>query len=388
MASRFWKLVSQVTLWHVAASICYYAIYAGTSLFSDAFSLSGFEVGLVITSLTLGYAIFLLPLGVATDRFGEHITLTLGLIGLSVGAFLVALAPTYGLLLVAVFVLGSAYGTATPGTNKAIFDNIEPERQHRAIGVKQIGPTIGSAVSSLLVTGLVGYLFWQAGFLVAAAVGVACALLFYLTYSGTSAAAATYPDFAKLLSNRTYLFLVTAGVCIGAGFYTTTGYTVLYVDEGIGAAVATGGIVLALLQVFSSVGKVLSGWLADTLPGTPRRRIGAILFVQVFLGGFVFFLVTLTETPLEATVVFSVLGFLVLGSTGVYYSCISTVVTDDEIGAASSAGQFAMTFGGLLAPPVFGFLIDTTGYAAAWSFLGALALLGSGFIALVVLTAK
>jgi MFS transporter, ACS family, hexuronate transporter len=385
MDTRFWKLVSQVTIWHIAASICYYAIYAGTSLFSDAFSLSGFEVGLVITSLTLGYAVFLLPLGVATDRYGEHVVLTVGLLGLAVGTLLVAAAPTYGTLLVAVFVLGSMYGTATPGTNKAIFDNIRAQRQHRAIGIKQIGPTIGSAVSALLVTGLVGVFFWQIGFLIAAAVGIVCALLFYLTYGGASQAAPTYPDFVGLLSNRSYLLLVTAGVFIGAGFYTTTGYTVLYVENSVGAAVATAGFVLALLQVFSSVGKVLAGWLADVLPGEPRTRIGVILFVQAFVGGLLFFLVTAVRTPLEAGVVFSVLGIFVLGSTGLYYSCISTVVADDEIGAASSAGQFAATSGGLLAPPVFGYLIDTVGYDAAWSFLGVLSLLAALFVAAVVL---
>ncbi|ADD07510.1 major facilitator superfamily transport protein (nonfunctional) (plasmid) [Natrialba magadii ATCC 43099] len=179
MATSFWRLVSQVTIWHIAASICYYAVYAGTPLFRDAFSLSGVSVGFVITALTLGYAIFLLPIGVVTDRFGEHRTLTIGLIGLAIGALLIAIAPTYGLLLGAAFVLGSMYGTATPGTNKAIFDNIQPERQHRAIGIKQIGPTIGSAISALLVTGLVGIFFWQIGFLVAAAIGFIAATLFY-----------------------------------------------------------------------------------------------------------------------------------------------------------------------------------------------------------------
>jgi MFS transporter, ACS family, hexuronate transporter len=388
MERRFWRLVSQVTIWHVAASICYYAIYAGTSLFRDAYSLSGFEVGLVITSLTLGYAIFLLPLGVATDRYGERATLTLGLLGLSFGTVLVALAPSYGVLLVAVFVLGSTYGVATPGTNKAIFDNVDAGRQHRAIGIKQIGPTIGSAVSALLVTGLVGLLFWQSGFLVAAAVGVVCAIVFYATYDGASTAAATYPDFRGLLQNRAYLLLVVAGACIGAGFYTTTGYTVLYVEESVGAAVAVGGGILALLQVFSSVGKIVAGWLADNLPGEPRTRIGVLLSVQALVGGGLFFVVTAVRTPLEAAVAFSALGLFVLGSTGVYYSCISTLVDDDEIGAASAAGQFAATTGGLLAPPVFGYLIDTVGYEAGWAFLGVLSVLAAGFVAAVLLESR
>lgn len=383
--ARFWRLVSQITLWHVAASICYYATYAGTPLFRDAFSLSGFAVGLVIASLTLGYAVFLLPLGVATDRFGEHRTLTVGLFGLAFGVVLVAVAPTYGLLLVAAFVLGSAYGTATPGTNKAIFDNIEPDRQHRAIGIKQVGPTAGSAISAVLVTGLVGAFFWQLGFLVAAGVGAIVAALFYVTYTGDSTPAATYPDFRGLLENRAYLLLAIAGAFIGAGVYTTTGYTVLYVEESVGAAIATGGLVLALLQVFGSVGKVLSGWLADVVPGEPRVAIGSILAIQTFVGGVLFFTIATTNSAFGAGVVFSALGLFAFGSTGLYYSCISTVVDDEDIGAASAAGQLTATVGGLVAPPVFGYLVDASGYDAGWTLLGVLSLLAAGIVAVVAL---
>lgn len=382
------RLVSQITIWHVAASICYYAVYAGTPFFRDTFSLSGTTVGFVITALTLGYAVFLLPIGVLTDRFGEHRTLTIGLVGLAVGAVLIAVAPTYGLLLVAAFLLGSMYGTATPGTNKAIFDNVEPAWQHRAIGIKQIGPTIGSAISAVLVTGLVGVAVWQTGFLVAAAVGVAVAAFFYLTYSGTSGAAATYPDFRGLATNRSYLLLTAAGICIGAGFYTTTGYTILYVEESVGATVATGGIVLAMVQVSSSVGKIVAGWFADTLPGNSRGTTLSILLVQTFGGGVLFFVVPVIETPFGAGIVFSVLGVFALGSTGLYYSCLSTVVANDEIGAASAAGQLAATVGGLFAPPVFGYLIDTVGYNAGWLFLGGLSFLATVIVAGVVVTSR
>ncbi|MFB6161677.1 MAG: MFS transporter [Haloferacaceae archaeon] len=388
MTSRFRRVVSLVTVWHVAASVCYYAVFAGTSFLRDAFSLSGVAVGLIVTSLTLGYATFLLPIGVATDRFGEHRTLPVGLVCLAAGVALVAVAPTYGLLLVAAFLLGSAYGTATPGTNKAVFDNVDPDRHHRAIGIKQIGPPAGSAISSVLVTGLAGVLVWQAGFFVAATVGVGVAVLFHLAYARGSTAAASYPDFRGLLSNRPYRRLVTAGACLGAGFYTTAGYTVLYVEESVGAAVAVGGVVLATLQVFSSVGRVVAGWLGDVLPGEPRTRVGALLTVQTGGGVALFLLVPLASTPVEALVVFSLLGAFALASIGLYYSLISVVVPADDIGSASAGGQFAATLGGLVAPPAFGYLVDTAGYGAAWPLLGGLSLVATVLVAAVTLASR
>jgi MFS family permease len=377
-----------VTGWHVAASLCYYAVFAGTPLLRDAFGLSPVSVGFVITSLSLGYATFLLPLGVATDRFGEHRTLSLGLLGLAVGVGLVAAAPSFPLVLVAAFLLGSLYGVATPGTNKAIFDNVDPSRQHRAIGIKQIGPTLGSAVSSLLVTGLVGVFFWQMGFLVAAAVGVVTASTFYVAYTGRGTAEASYPDFRGLLGNRSYLLLVTAGLCLGAVFYTTTGYTVLYVEESVGAAVAVGGLVLAALQVCSSVGRVVSGWLGDVLPGVPPVRVGSVLAAQALVGGGLFLLLPAANTTVGAGVAFALVGLFALGSIGLYYSLISIVVPEDSIGSASAGGQFAATFGGLVTPPVFGYLTETAGYGASWRLLGLLSLLAVVLVVVVVLVSR
>ncbi len=383
MKVRFWKIVSAVTIWHIAASICYYAIYAGTPLFRNAFDLSGVQIGFIITALSLGYATSLLPFGIATDRFGERRTLTLGLIGLAIGVFAVTVAPSYWLLLLAAFFIGSMYGSATPGTNKAIFDQIEPGRQHRAIGIKQIGPTIGSAIGAVLITGLAGLFFWQFGFLVAAGVSFAIAVAFFFIYRNSDRAEPNVPNFRGLLSNKPFIVLLLAGTCIGSAFYTTTGYTVLFIEESIGATVATGGLVLATLQIASSAGRIGAGTLADVLPGTPRVRTGGILIAQAIGGGLLFFVLPLTNTALVAGIAFVGIGVFILGSPGVYFSCISTLFPEEELGAASAVGQLAMTLSGLFAPPAFGYLIDVSGYAAAWGLLGGLSFTAGGLLLLV-----
>ncbi|MFC6825175.1 MFS transporter [Halopelagius fulvigenes] len=382
-----YRVVSLIFVWQLAASICYYAVFAATPFFRDQFGLSGAAVGLVVTSLTLGYAVFLLPLGALTDRFGEHRTLTVGLLGLSLGSIFVAQAWSYPALLVSAFLLGSLYGTAMPGTNKAIFDSTPPGRQNLAVGVKQVGVTAGSGASALLVTGIAGVLYWEVGFYAAAASGLAVAVAFWFVYRGSgSAEEASYPDFGRLLGNRPYRSLAAAGVCLGAGLFTTTGYTILYIDESVGASVAFGGIVLAALQVSGSAGRVVTGWLSDALPGEPRRRIGSILLVQSLASAALFVGVAFVEGTTLATAAFVILGFFVLGFTGVYYSCMATLVSADEMGGATGGGQLALTSGALFAPPAFGYLSDAVGYRWSWLMLAALALVGAGFVVRVILT--
>ncbi len=368
----YWRTVSLITLWQVSASICYYTVFAATPFFRDAFGLSRFEVGLVVTALTLGYAVFVLPLGAATDRYGEHRSLFLGLIGLAVGVLLVAGAPSYALLLSAVFVLGSAYGTAIPGTNKAVFDSIDPGLQNTAIGIKQVGVTAGSGISALLVTGLAATVSWRAGFLVASVLAVIVAIAFFVLYDGKGdGTSGTVPDFRQLASNTPYLALTAAGFFLGAALFTTTGYTILYIEESVGASVVFGGYVFALVQLFGSAGRVLTGWLADVLPGEPRLRITTILIGQTVTSAGLFVVVSVTDTPVASAIAFSALGFFVLGNTGIYYSCMATLVPADEMGGATAGGQLALITGALVAPPVFGRLADVFGYRASWLFLAA-----------------
>lgn len=382
MDRSYWRTVSLVSLWQVSASICYYTVFAATPFFRDAFGLSRFTVGFIVTALTLGYAVWLLPVGALVDRFGERRTLVIGLIGLSAGAATVAGAPTYALLLAAAFFLGSTYATAIPGTNKAVYDNIAAGRQNLAMGIKQVGVTAGSGISALLVTGLAGVLFWQAGFLIAAGVGLVVAVVFALFYRGAdNGGAAEYPDFRALSRNRPYRALVGAGFFLGAALFTTTGYTVLYVHEAIGASIAIGGVVLALVQLFGSAGRLVGGWLSDNLPGEPQVRIGAILIVQAVAGATLFVVVAATDSAWSAVVAFSALGFFVLGNTGVYYSYMATLVTTDEMGGATAGGQLALVVGSIVAPPAFGYLADTVGYRGSWWLLAAGAVVASGLLA-------
>jgi len=359
-------------VWQVSASLCYYTVFAATPFFRADFGLSRVSVGFVVTTLTLGYAVFLLPLGALTDRFGERTTLMIGLLGLSLSVALVASAPSIALLLAAVFVLGTFYATAIPGTNKAVYDSIAAGRQNLAMGIKQVGVTGGSAISALLVTGLAGIYSWQAGFVVAAVIGLLVTVVFGLFYTGSSEPGnASYPDFRYLATNRPYRVLVAAGFFLGATLFTTTGYTVLFVQEELGTSVVFAGGVLALVQLWGSVGRILTGWLSDVLPGEPRHRIGTILLVQTLAGATVFLVLPLISSPFGAAVAFSVLGFFVLGNTGVYYSCMATLVASEEMGGATAGGQLALVAGALVAPPAFGYLADTVGYGASWWLLAA-----------------
>lgn len=381
--STGWKANTALILgWQSAASICFYAIYALPPFVRDDFNVSATFIGLVVTALMLGYTAFLVPVGAILDIYGEARVLVGGLFGLAIGVVGVAVAPTYPALLVAVFVLGGFYASAIPGTNKAVFNTIPEDRLNTSLGIKQVGVTAGSAITSVVIPWFgVTRFGWEVGLLLTAVVAIVVSVLFWLTYStGGSVTDGTRLDIREHFKNPEYRLLTLAGFFLGAGLFTTTGYTILFVTESIGAGVVFAGFTLAVAQLFGSAGRIVSGWLADYLTAPLTLSTLRILSVQT-AGAFILFLaVTFVETPVTTLVLFGLLGFFVLGFTGIYYSCIGSMVSASEMGSATAGGQVALNAGALLAPPTFGFLVDVRGYTTSWTMLAVTTL-----IALVLL---
>lgn len=380
------RLVGLVTGWQTVASSCYYAPFVAAPFLSEAFGLSRFLVGVLVTTLTLGYTLALVPSGALVDTYGERPAFVGGLAGLGGGALAVTAAPSTLLLFVAAFVLGVAYATAMPATNRAIVAGVPADRQGFAIGLKQVGVTGGSAVSALVVaTAAPAVATWRAGLAGLGVLGLLVAGLFAVGYTGGPAAGGpTRPDVGSLRGNRAYVALVAAGLCLGAGLFTAVGYLTLYLTESVGTTVAVAGGGFALAQVAGSAGRVGVGGAADRLARRlawePARAATLLLAGQVGLGGVLLAGLALSPSPTVALALTAGVGLTVFGFTGLYYTALSALVDDDEVGAATAGGQTTLNVGALVAPPAFGLLADAGSYGLSWVVLAAVVLVGVGLV--------
>jgi MFS family permease len=369
-----WRGVGVVSGWQVTASLCFYAIFAATASVRGTFDVSRALVGLSLTATLLGYTLFLFVTGAAVDGYGERPVMIAGLGALGAGMVGVALAPSYPLLLVALLVVGGAYATAMPSTNRAVLFVAPAGRRNLAMNVKQVGVTVGSGLGAVLVTTAAGTRYgWQIGFGVAALCAVCVAVVFAATYGGRDGSGVLErPNLPGLVALDGYPSIVGAGFFFGAAVFTTTGYVVLHLTESVGAAAAFAGAVLAAVQVTGSAGRLVGGSVADhlsTRSGGDVPAAARVLVVQAGLAIVSFGVVVVVDSPLGAAVAFCVLGLFILGFPGVYYACLTALVPEERVGAATAGGQTALNLGGLVAPPAFGYLADTISYDAGWTLL-------------------
>ena len=365
---RGWRGVGLVTGWQAVASLSFYAIFAATAFLRDDFGLSRTLVGVTITVTMLGYTLFLFVMGAAVDGYGERPVMVGGLLALGIGAASVAVASSYAALLVGLLVLGGAYATAMPATNRAVLAVSPPGRRNLTMSIKQVGVTVGSGLGALLVTWTAATRFgWRAGFVTVAAVALAVALAFGHWYRGDGGTGSMgLPDVRGLLGRPDYRLLAAAGFFYGAAIFTTTAYVVLYLTESVGAAAGVAGSVLALVQLTGSGGRIGGGALVDRLRLDDARASAFVLVGQSAVGAACLVAVTAVDTGLAAAVGFATLGLFVFGVPATYYACMTALVPSDRVGEATAGGQLTINAGGLLAPPAFGYLVDTAGYTTGW----------------------
>ena len=376
------RLVGLVTGWQTVASSCYYAPFVAAPFLSEAFGLSRFLVGVLVTTLTLGYTLALVPSGALVDTYGERPAFVGGLAGLGGGALAVTAVPSTALLFAAALTLGGAYAAAMPATNRAIVAGVPVDRQGLAIGLKQVGVTGGSALAALVVaTAGPAVATWRAGLAGLGLLALAVAGVFAVGYAGSPAAGGpTLPDLGSLRDNRAYVALVAAGCCLGAGLFTAVGYLTLYLTEAVGTTVAVAGGGFALAQVAGSAGRVGVGSVADHLGRrlcwAPARTATLLLAGQAGVGVVLLAALALSPPPVVALVLVAGVGLSVFGFTGLYYTALSVLVDDEEVGAATAGGQTALNLGALVAPPVFGLLADAGSYGRSWLGLAGVVAVG------------
>ncbi|AKH97679.1 MFS transporter [Halanaeroarchaeum sulfurireducens] len=374
---RSWLGVGAVGGWQVVASSTYYSVFAATAAITAEFQVSQYQIGILLAVMTLGYTLMLFPAGAIVDGYGDRVAMVLGLGLLATGALTIGFTPTYEVLLIAVFILGASYASAMPATNRAIAARAPKGRYNLAIGVKQVGVTMGSAIASVAVTNAtrVGGT-WRTAFFGIGTVAGVVAVGYLIGYRGIGGSGSMeLPNIRGLRSNRTYVLLTIAGFFIGSGVFTTTGYLVPYLGDS-GTSVQIAGFALATMQVSGSAGRIGVGELADRLPGSPEGGAFRVMLAQMGTAAALFIALPLAGVSVQFVLV-AILGVSMLGVTGLYHGTLVRLVPDDETGAATAGGQTTLNLGGLVAPPAFGLVADAAGFRVSWRLLAVASLLSA-----------
>ena len=158
-----WLLLTILTACYGAGAFGMLGLSPLSPSLLDGFGLTRFQLAFIVPSIYVGGLFFSLPGGRLADRVGVRPSLLGGLAIGSAGLLGAALAPGFPLFLGCLVVAGVGWSVVNPALGRAIVDVFPMRERGIAMGIKQMGLTLGGVASALSLPAIAAALGWRAG---------------------------------------------------------------------------------------------------------------------------------------------------------------------------------------------------------------------------------
>lgn len=332
--------------------------------------LASTEFGLLTATPVLTGALFRLPLGLWTDRFGGRIVMLCLLVLCAIPVWFAAYASTFWqflLLGLALGILGASFSVGTPYVARFF----PPERRGFAMGFFGAG-TMGAAVNMFVAPFLIVNFGWE---MVpkAYAVGLLItALLFWIFSKPDPGKAGPAPSIGKQLAvlrdPRVWKYCQYYSIVFG-GFTALSIWMPQYFTSEYGFQISQAALLAAAFALPGGAFRALGGWLSD------RYGAHAVTWWVLWISWICLFLLSYPQTELVIHTIDGTRSFRIalpvwlftglLFILGIAFACgmASTFkyIGDEfpeDMGAVSGIVGMAGGLGGFLLPIMFGILLD------------------------------
>jgi DHA1 family inner membrane transport protein len=321
------------------------------------------KAGWMITSYALGVVVGAPTIAASTARVPRR-RLVVGLLALFVvGTAASALAPSFGLLIVARFVAALAHGAYFGAAGLLASALLGPGNEGRGFAVVLGGLTTANIFGVPLITVLGQAAGWRAAYLAVAGLFAATLLAVIAVVPEMPAAPGGSPRAELAAFRLPKVWLVAAFVAIGSsGFFAVNSYIAPVTTHVAGLSASAVPWVLAVMGVGMTVGNALGGIAADRnlrrsiLFGFAGVAASALLFalaahnpVGLFASAFLVGTAALfIAPPLQAQLILAAPGAQLMGAA----------VNQSAMNVANGAGA---AIGGAVIGAGFGYL------SAAWA---------------------
>jgi MFS transporter, FSR family, fosmidomycin resistance protein len=324
------------------------------------------ELGLAIAAFNIVSAAFQTPTGFLIDWIGARLILIAGLVLGATAVLIMGLVPSFGVLIAMMALNGLANTVYHPADYAILSHVISSRRIGHAFSVHTFSGMLGTALAPASMLLLQSVLGWRGALVVAAALGFAVAALLALRGDGLIDRAQPGNDaraaYARATPEVGWRLLFSAPILQNLLFFVllaiTSGGVSNYSVVALGALYATPvGIANAALSAFlllSALGVLAGGWFAVR---TSHHAVVASL--GLFATGAAVLLVGAVDLGTVLLIVMMAAGGLANGIIMPSRDMIVRAVTPrGSYGKVFGFVTTGFNIGGILAPPIYGALMD------------------------------
>ena len=386
-----WRLLTILTASYGAGAFGMLGISPLSPSLVEGLGLTRFQVAFLVPSIYLSGLLFSMPGGRLADRLGVRPSFLGGLAVAAIGLLAAALAPGFLAFLVCLFVAGSGWSVVNPALGKAIMDVFPVSERGIAMGVKQMGLTLGGLVAALALPAIAATLGWRyAVGACAVVVAVPVALgwrplaAFHAGARGAAATAGESDATSWWWARRPALVVFFAtGFVLGMVQGAVLSYLPLFTIQGLGFDKIGAGLLVAASQAGGAVSRLALGAASDRWAAGRRSlwlaftgAVGAAIFL-------VYAIWPATSAGMAGLLAFAT-GVGAYGWVGIFFVISVEAGGRDQAGLLSGVAFASIVLGLLVGPPIFGLLLEGfDSYAVSWAVFAVL----SGLVAIISLLA-
>lgn len=332
-------------------------------LMRDDFDIGFTELGFAITVYSLSTGLTQVPMGFLVDRFGARGLLIAGLMAESAAIVMIGLFPGYTMLLVLMVLAGLGNAVFHPADYAILNARVPAGRIGRAFSIHTFSGLLGAAIAPPLVVVLASYFDWRTALIVCGVGGGALAMLLAANMGALrdiSTADSQRSSSSAMGSGIRGLF--TAPLLLAVLFFVglsmfgrgINSFGISALEMSHPGSLSQVAIVLSAFLFASPAGVLLGGRIADRLT---RHDLFVTACLVVF--ALCAFAVAAFDPPLIVTGVLFAIAGLTSGSVAPSRDMMVRALTPP--GQSGKVFGFVSTgynIGGIIAPPLFGLILD------------------------------
>ena len=359
-----WWILGVSTLTQLIAALASQGIGAWSVYAQDTLHLSARQIGSLAMLLNVVQIFGLVLIGGVLDRRGERMPVFIGMLVLGLSMALFSVSAGFGVLAVAMLLMGVGYSPIQPGGSKAIYSWFPAQERGLAMGVRQAALPLGGACAAIFFPTLISQVGWAPAMAAAAATIAVGGLIHLAVFRNAPRAEVSPPpavsvwrSLAGHFQDPVFRRIALIGAALAAAQTTISIFWAIFVRHHFEVTASMAVWSLFIVQISGALGRVALSALSDH-SWWGRRRV-------------VILCLALTPLALLATVFsyggLSVLlcsafaGFFCFGWYGPWVVWLSESVGREKVGEVIGAAMAISQIGIATVPLLFGLAADAVG---------------------------
>ncbi|PFU33454.1 MFS transporter [Bacillus cereus] len=370
-----WVMLIVATIAQTTATLITYGVGVFALFWKEEYALTNTESGLLVSVVNVGPLFCMLFVGRLLDQYNEKILISISSFLLGSSLLLTNIVSGFNGLLFVLLLIGMFYSVSQPGGSKVILKWFRKENRGLAMGIRQAGIPIGGALAGVLIPFLTVQYNMTYAINSIACICIMGGVLFFVFYKEPYVQEEArkghnnisfWMELKVVICKKELYPIYITGICMISLQMVLVGHFMKFLagEQSITSIVA--GTVFSVMFFSGMIGRIALAAISDVLY-KGNRRIPLFIAVCASIG--LILLLVMNIHTIMSGVLYSVsalLGFFSIGWFSLFIAEVAELASEESVGITVSVALTLNQIAIIVAPVLFGYIVDEKGYAYAW----------------------